>query len=330
MNRSHIQELMRGVPARLARRWPAAPGAVAALLFVASVALGAGALVPLAIEVGDGHEVAATVGEETGGTTDSTDPTASSAGEEDGVEPGEADGTEADEPGSEPGAEEPADEPSAEEPRTEGPGADEPRTEEPRAEEPRTEEPRAEEPRAEEPREEPTREPERTPERRVEIARLSLSLARRECGVLIDWTRYGGDGFSSYRVVRSTDELARWPLGRADVLVGTFENRNRTAMEDCRAPHGKRLFYRVFAVRHTHAGWRIVGVSAVRSIVLPREVEPEPTPRPEPGDEPDATPAPEPDPTPAPEPEPDPTVEPGPGDGEPDADAPPADGGGEH
>ena len=50
-------------------------------------------------------------------------------------------------------------------------------------------------------------------------------------------------------------------------------------MVDWEAPAGKKLYYEVFAVRHTESGYRTLAHSAVRSIVVPAA---DPTPAPEP------------------------------------------------
>lgn len=303
----------------LGRRWSAVPGAVVGMLLIASLALGAAAIAPI-LPASDGaadwefsapdgdesdDEIAALgedqILEEPDGTADEPDGQGEVSDEPD-ADAGEPDGD----------AEEVSDEEAADD-RFDGPdedGADQPgEVDEPGddevdapgdggVDEPKDEpvdEP-VDEPK-DEPVDEPKDEPDPTPAPAPEPVKLGLELGLRECGVIVDWSAYQGDGFGFYAVIRSRDETVRWPLGENDRLVAEIESRSRTAFEDCELDAGRKYFYRVFALRHTEDGWRILGSTSVRGIYVP-------------ADEPEPTPVPEPDPTPEPEPEPDPTPPP--------------------
>ena len=128
-----------------------------------------------------------------------------------------------------------------------------------------------------EPRPEPTEPPAPKPD-----PALALTLAARECGVILKWSAYEGDGFAAYKIVRSLDEAVTWPLGAKDALVAAIAERATTAYEDCSAPRGVKLHYRVFAVRQSGDGYAVLAASPVRSISLPKPDPTEPTAPPAP------------------------------------------------
>jgi len=111
---------------------------------------------------------------------------------------------------------------------------------------------------------------------------LGLELSIREEAVLIDWTSCEVDGAQAYKVVRSSDETVRWPLGDGDTLVAVVEMGGATKAWDEHAPAGKKVWYRVFCVRHTDAGYQVLRSSEARAIRTPEKPEPTPTPTPAP------------------------------------------------
>jgi len=127
------------------------------------------------------------------------------------------------------------------------------------------------------PRAEPTPKPTPKPTAKP---RLGLVLKIREGAVFIDWTACEVDGADVYKVVRSPDSTVRWPAGENDKVVAAVEVGGATKAWDEHARPGKRAWYRVFCLRSTEAGYRIVALSAAGSIVVP--AEPKPTPPPEP------------------------------------------------
>lgn len=151
-------------------------------------------------------------------------------------------------------------------------------TEKPAAEPEPTEKP---EPKAtEKPEPKPTEKPEPKP---TDKPVLSLSLAVKEGAILIDFGACEVDGAEYYKVVRSTDSTVRWPVGEGDSVVAVVEVGGATKAWDEHAKPGKKAWYRVFCVRHTDDGYRVLAASATKAIVAPvAEATPKPTPHPEP------------------------------------------------
>jgi hypothetical protein len=111
---------------------------------------------------------------------------------------------------------------------------------------------------------------------------LGLELAIKEGAVLIDWSACELDGADYYKVVRSSDPTVKWPSGDNDEVVTAVEVGGTTKAWDKHAPAGKKAWYRVFCVRHTDDGYKVLTSSEARSIKTPET--PEPTPKPEPSD----------------------------------------------
>ncbi|MDP9468832.1 MAG: hypothetical protein M3P32_08880, partial [Chloroflexota bacterium] len=78
--------------------------------------------------------------------------------------------------------------------------------------------------------------------------------------VVVEWSAFGGD-FEKYKLVRSTDGEAGWPLGDGDELVGVVGADGETRWYDKHAPCNVELFYRVFAVRHSGDGYEVLASS---------------------------------------------------------------------
>jgi hypothetical protein len=131
-----------------------------------------------------------------------------------------------------------------------------------------------------EPAPKPDKEPEPKPEPKPEPAKLGIELAIKEGAVLVDWTTCKADGADFYKVVRSTDKTVKWPLGDNDKLVAAVEIGGKTKAWDEHAPAGKKVWYRVFCVRHTEDGYKVLTSSGAESIKTPPKEEPDPKPEP--------------------------------------------------
>ncbi len=128
------------------------------------------------------------------------------------------------------------------------------------------------------PKPEPTQKPEPKPTARPV---LDLSLSIKEGAVLIKWSACKVDGADYDKVVRSSDSTVKWPTGENDKVVAVVEVGATPKAWDESAKPGKKAWYRVFCVRQTEDGYKVVAASETRSIVAP-EAEPKPTPKPTP------------------------------------------------
>lgn len=106
---------------------------------------------------------------------------------------------------------------------------------------------------------------------------LALKGSVNEDRVKLSWTAYSGAGFEYYKVVRSGDASAAWPLGENDELVGVITDPGATTFAD-EAPCEIAWHYRVFAVRHTDAGYKVLAASntVAASVGCPPEATPSP------------------------------------------------------
>lgn len=112
------------------------------------------------------------------------------------------------------------------------------------------------------------------PPRRLELG----ARVRTDGKVVLDWSGCDPTGFAAYRLVRSTDETVTWPKGANDTLVATIEDPAKSASTDAKAPAGRRLWYRVFALVRVD-GTLVVGcLSNAARVTTPKP--PEPTPKP--------------------------------------------------
>jgi len=93
----------------------------------------------------------------------------------------------------------------------------------------------------------------------------------------IDWTECTGLDFDYYKVVRSADSMVTWPKGENDSLVAAVGVDGATKAWDASAPGGTTVYYAVFCVRSTEAGYTVVAASAVKGIETP-VVQPAPEP----------------------------------------------------
>ena len=83
---------------------------------------------------------------------------------------------------------------------------------------------------------------------------------------VVDWTACSGADFTYYKVVRSKDATVTWPTGENDSLIAVVGPDGDTITTDTGAPAGTTVYYRVFCVRATDAGYVIVAASDVRAI----------------------------------------------------------------
>jgi hypothetical protein len=128
---------------------------------------------------------------------------------------------------------------------------------------------------------EPTKKPEPTDKPKpTETPSMGLTLAIKEGAVLIDWSTCEVDGADYYKVVRSSNATVKWPTGEGDELIAAIEVGGKTKAWDEHAPSGKRVWYRVFCVRHTDDGYKVLVATSAKSIETPEKPKPTPTPAP--------------------------------------------------
>ncbi|MDQ2965901.1 MAG: hypothetical protein M3R57_08645, partial [Chloroflexota bacterium] len=161
------------------------------------------------------------------------------------------------------------DKPAADQPADEQPGADQP----------------GDKPGADQPGDKPADEPpaEEAPKPAPPaVEEIEIGVGLNEGNVIVEWSACDPDGFVAYKVIRSTDSTVTYPRGENDALVGVIETSSKTRFVDLRAPEGKTLSYRVFAVTN-HEGVAFTACrSGVDSVSTPRpEPTPKPTPKPE-------------------------------------------------
>jgi hypothetical protein len=113
-----------------------------------------------------------------------------------------------------------------------------------------------------------------------DAAGLQIALALDGASVVVEWSACETDDFAYYKVIRSKDEFATWPLGAGDSLAAAIEDRGVTRFVDKTAAGGRTWFYKVVALR----GWDGEKVVACRSDVK-SIATPAPTPKPEPTDD---------------------------------------------
>ena len=128
-------------------------------------------------------------------------------------------------------------------------------------------------PPAEKPTEEPTEQPKDEPKDKptdnpapnpAPSANLTLAAVfNADLGkIVVEWSAFGGD-FEKYKLVRSTDANATWPLGDGDTLVDVVGAGGERRFVDYNAPCNTELHYRAFAVRHGETGYVVLASSNV-------------------------------------------------------------------
>jgi hypothetical protein len=104
---------------------------------------------------------------------------------------------------------------------------------------------------------------------------LTATLSVRK--VVLTWTAYEGADFAYYKVVRSSDKTASWPLGEGDTLVAAISDQATLTFTDC-PPAGKTWSYEVFAVKASGDGYVVLDSTNLVTIAVP--AAPKPTPKP--------------------------------------------------
>src|SRR3990172_5119990 len=106
-----------------------------------------------------------------------------------------------------------------------------------------------------------TEKPEPTEAPAPESKTLELVLALDGRAVVIEWSACDVDGFLAYKVVRSKDEHANWPLGAGDSLAPAIGDASTTRFVDADVDAGRTYTYRVIALREWN-GETVAGCSS--------------------------------------------------------------------
>ena len=124
----------------------------------------------------------------------------------------------------------------------------------------------------------PTKKPAEKPDAtKPPTERIAIAMAIKESHPVVEWGSCNGFDFDKYKVVRSTNSTVAWPTGEGDELIAAVERGGSRRVYDKHAPHGVKVWYRVFCVRHTDDGYKVLNSSAVKGIQVPEEPE-APTP----------------------------------------------------
>jgi hypothetical protein len=105
--------------------------------------------------------------------------------------------------------------------------------------------------------------------------------------VKLTWSKFAGEGFGYYKIVRSTDATVSWPLGAGDTLVGWTSDKYQNWFKDF-PPCGTPFWYAVFAVKGD-SGYQLLSASNTVTGTAQCETPPPPDPTPEPPAHPDPT-----------------------------------------
>jgi hypothetical protein len=105
---------------------------------------------------------------------------------------------------------------------------------------------------------------------------LTISVETLPGKARITWSAYAGSDFAYYKVVRSTDATASWPLDGDDTLVAAIDNVNTlTYLDGCGAGT---VTYRVFAVTSAGSGYAILAESPAETVSVAPAVTDAPPP----------------------------------------------------
>lgn len=136
----------------------------------------------------------------------------------------------------------------------------------------------AEKPAQPDPTAKPTAKPTEKPVAKPVTTTLALEVWAKDGKFKLGWSKFLGEGFAYYKVVRSTDAEVSWPTGSDDQLVGAISDPYSPWMADY-APCGVQVHYRVFAVKHSEQGYATLAASnAVPAFMECHEPAPPPTP----------------------------------------------------
>jgi hypothetical protein len=126
----------------------------------------------------------------------------------------------------------------------------------------------------------PTLEPTPTPTLEITEApsvgpvEMTITVDALEGKAKIGWSAYAGENFAYYKVVRSTDETATWPLGTGDSLVAAIsEKATLTYTDSCGAGT---FTYRVFAVESTGTDYVVLGQTPGKTVTIAAPAKTEP------------------------------------------------------
>ena len=117
----------------------------------------------------------------------------------------------------------------------------------------------------------PTEKPDPT---KAPVDPISLALVIKELHPFMEWGSCEGFDFSYYKVVRSMDSTVTWPPSDGDEAIAVVEPGGARKAYDKYAPHGHKAWYRVFCVRKTEAGYKVLNASAAKGIEVPEEPTP--------------------------------------------------------
>jgi hypothetical protein len=120
---------------------------------------------------------------------------------------------------------------------------------------------------------EPTAEPTETPTG----GNMHLSAKLEVRKVVLTWTAYDGADFAYYKVVRSADKTASWPVAAGDTLVAAIGEQTTLTFTDA-PPAGKTWSYEVFAVKADGDGYVVLDSSNLETVVVPAAPKPTPAP----------------------------------------------------
>jgi hypothetical protein len=124
----------------------------------------------------------------------------------------------------------------------------------------------------------PTAKPTEKPAPKPATTTLALEVWAKDGKFKLGWSKFVGEGFAYYKVVRSTDAEVSWPTGSGDELVGAISDPYSPWMAD-NAPCGVQFHYRVFAVKHSESGYATLAASnVVPAFMECHEPAPPPTP----------------------------------------------------
>ena len=112
----------------------------------------------------------------------------------------------------------------------------------------------------------PRRRPERGPDGRPSRRRSHADRRRSARQGPAHLDQYDGADFAYYKVVRSTDATASWPLGAGDTLVAAIDNVGTLTYLDC--PGAGTFTYEVFAVKSADAGYAVLASSNVKTVTV--------------------------------------------------------------
>jgi hypothetical protein len=122
----------------------------------------------------------------------------------------------------------------------------------------------------------PTPEPTAEPTAEPSAVALQLTATLSGSKVVLTWTAYEGDDFAYYKVVRSSDAEASWPLGEGDKLVAAIGDQGKLTFTDA-PPTGATWSYQVFAVKCSEDGYQVIAVSNLVTVTVPKAT-PKPVP----------------------------------------------------